>query len=89
MRAISIPAEFQGDIRETPTSELLRAGSMWPGDAALVIGGPPVVSIVAALAKAEAPVRVELLRCLSDRSATASAGKIVAVSLPLRPGGRS
>lgn len=30
-----------GDIRETPTSELLRAGSLSTGDAALVVGGPP------------------------------------------------
>jgi DNA (cytosine-5)-methyltransferase 1 len=30
-----------GDIRETPTTELLRVGSLDRGDAALVIGGPP------------------------------------------------
>lgn len=34
-------AMIPGDIRDTPTSELLRAGSMSAGDAALVIGGPP------------------------------------------------
>lgn len=30
-----------GDIRETPTSELLRVGSIAEGEAALVVGGPP------------------------------------------------
>lgn len=30
-----------GDIRTTPTADLLRTGSMAPGDPALVIGGPP------------------------------------------------
>ncbi|MFT4188050.1 MAG: DNA cytosine methyltransferase [Aeromicrobium sp.] len=30
-----------GDIRQTPTAELLRAGSLAEGDAAIVIGGPP------------------------------------------------
>ena len=34
-------AMVPGDIRDTPTSELLRAGALSAGDAALVIGGPP------------------------------------------------
>ena len=34
-------ATVPGDIRDIPTSELLRAGSLAEGDAALVIGGPP------------------------------------------------
>ncbi len=34
-------ATWPGDIRDTPTSELLRVGSMSAGDAALVVGGPP------------------------------------------------
>ncbi|UCR88078.1 DNA cytosine methyltransferase [Mycetocola spongiae] len=41
--ALNLPGTvtLSGDIRETSTSELLRAGSMASGDAALVIGGPP------------------------------------------------
>lgn len=34
-------AMVPGDIRNIPTSELLQAGSLSAGDAALVIGGPP------------------------------------------------
>lgn len=41
--ALNLPGTvtLPGDIRETPTSELLRAGSLAEGDAALVVGGPP------------------------------------------------
>lgn len=41
--ALNLPGTvtLPGDIRDTPTSELLRVGSMALGDAALVIGGPP------------------------------------------------
>jgi len=41
--ALNMPetATLPGDIRETPTSELLRLGSMSEGDAGLVVGGPP------------------------------------------------
>jgi DNA (cytosine-5)-methyltransferase 1 len=41
--ALNLPgtSTLPGDIRETPTSELLRIGSMSEGDAALVVGGPP------------------------------------------------
>jgi DNA (cytosine-5)-methyltransferase 1 len=41
--ALNLPGTvtLPGDIRETTTSELLRAGSLSKGDAALVVGGPP------------------------------------------------
>lgn len=41
--ALNLPETpiLPGDIRSTPTSELLRVGSISEGDAALVIGGPP------------------------------------------------
>lgn len=41
--ALNLPGTvtLPGDIRETPTSDLLRAGSLSEGDAALVVGGPP------------------------------------------------
>jgi len=41
--ALNLPGTvtLPGDIRDTPTLELLRAGSLVEGDAALVIGGPP------------------------------------------------
>ncbi|WP_251450627.1 DNA cytosine methyltransferase [Microbacterium sp. Marseille-Q6648] len=41
--ALNLPetATWPGDIRDTPTSELLRIGSLSEGDAALVVGGPP------------------------------------------------
>ncbi|MEX5256925.1 DNA cytosine methyltransferase [Kocuria arenosa] len=41
--ALNLPetATLPGDIRNTPTSELLHAGSLSEGDAALVVGGPP------------------------------------------------
>lgn len=41
--ALNLPgtATLPGDIRETPTSELLRVGALAEGDAALVVGGPP------------------------------------------------
>lgn len=34
-------ATVPGDIRDIPTPELLRAGSLGVGDAAIVVGGPP------------------------------------------------
>ncbi|PCN48053.1 DNA (cytosine-5-)-methyltransferase [Curtobacterium sp. 'Ferrero'] len=41
--ALNLPgtAILPSDIRDTPSSELLRMGSLQEGDAALVIGGPP------------------------------------------------
>ena len=41
--ALNLPGTvtLPGDIRETTTSDLLRAGSLSEGDAALVVGGPP------------------------------------------------
>ena len=41
--ALNLPdvETLPGDIRETPTSEILRASSLSRGDAALVVGGPP------------------------------------------------
>lgn len=41
--ALNLPetATLPGDIRATPTSELLESGSLDVGDASLVIGGPP------------------------------------------------
>ncbi|MFZ7087240.1 DNA cytosine methyltransferase [Curtobacterium sp. RRHDQ10] len=41
--ALNLPGTttLSGDIRTTPTSQLLRLGSLSEGDAALVVGGPP------------------------------------------------
>lgn len=41
--ALNLPgtSTLPGDIRETPTSELLSVGGLSEGDAALVVGGPP------------------------------------------------
>ena len=41
--ALNLPetATMMGDIRDIPTPELLRAGSLSAGDAAIVVGGPP------------------------------------------------
>ena len=41
--ALNLPGTvtLPGDIRETTTSDLLQAGSLSEGDAALVVGGPP------------------------------------------------
>ncbi|MEY9952831.1 DNA cytosine methyltransferase [Leifsonia sp. EB34] len=41
--ALNLPgaSTLPGDIRETPTSELLSVGGLSQGDAALVVGGPP------------------------------------------------
>lgn len=41
--ALNLPetSTLPGDIRTTPTSELLRVGSLSKGDAAIVVGGPP------------------------------------------------
>jgi DNA (cytosine-5)-methyltransferase 1 len=41
LRANMSAETLTGDIRELPTTELLRAGGLSKGDAALVIGGPP------------------------------------------------